>query len=108
MSLSPIGSPVFELLKDKHTDRHHITLEYRYVLYNVYYIHIIIYYESGKSYSNLKNINNEVIAKWNCHNYYKQTVLLAQFTVKLLQQSNSATDLIMIYTLISCYNILIM
>ena len=29
MSLSPIGSPVFELLKDKHTDRHHITLEYR-------------------------------------------------------------------------------
>ena len=29
MSLSPIGSAVFELLSHKHTDRHHITLEYR-------------------------------------------------------------------------------
>ena len=33
MSLSPIGSAVFELLSRKHTDihtdRHHITLEYR-------------------------------------------------------------------------------
>ena len=42
----------------------------------------------------LKIANNEVIAKWNCHNYYTQTILLAQFTVKLLQQTNSATDLI--------------
>ena len=32
----------------------------------------------------LKIANNEVIAKWNCHNYYTQTILLAQFTVKLL------------------------
>ena len=34
MSLSPIGSAVFELLSRKHTyrqtDIHHITLEYRY------------------------------------------------------------------------------
>ena len=45
----------------------------------------------------LKIANNEVIAKWNCHNYYTQTILLAQFTVKLLQQTNSATDLIEIY-----------
>ena len=42
----------------------------------------------------LKIANNEVIAKWNCHNYFTQTILLAQFTVKLLQQTNSATDLI--------------
>ena len=39
MSLSPIGSAVFELLSRKHTyrqtDIHHITLEYRYNIYNV-------------------------------------------------------------------------
>ena len=37
MSLSPIGSAVFELLSQKHTDiqtdRHHITLEYRLGIY---------------------------------------------------------------------------
>ena len=37
MSLSPIGSAVFELLSRKHTyiqtDIHHITLEYRYFEY---------------------------------------------------------------------------
>ena len=42
----------------------------------------------------LKITNNKVIVKWNCHNYYTQTILLAQFTVKLLQQTNSAADLI--------------
>ena len=42
----------------------------------------------------LKITNNKVIVKWNCHNYFTQTILLAQFTVKLLQQTNSATDLI--------------
>ena len=57
----------------------------------------------------LKIANNEVIAKWNCHNYYTQTILLAQFTVKLLQQTNSAADLIEKYIdfLLQC-NILIM
>ena len=38
-----------------------------------------------------KIANNKVIVKWNCHT---QTILLAQFTVKLLQQTNSAIDLI--------------
>ena len=37
MSLSPIGSAVFELLSRKHTyrqtDIHHITLEYRFHIY---------------------------------------------------------------------------
>ena len=57
----------------------------------------------------LKIANNKVIVKWNCHNYYTQTILLAQFTVKLLQQTNSAADLIEKYIdfLLQC-NILIM
>ena len=38
----------------------------------------------------LKIANNKVIVEWNCHNYFTQTILLAQFTVKLLQQTNSA------------------
>ena len=42
----------------------------------------------------LKIANNKVIVKWNCHNYFTQTILLAQFTVKLLQQSDTSTDLI--------------
>ena len=57
----------------------------------------------------LKIANNKVIVKWNCHNYFTQTILLAQFTVKLLQQTNSAADLIEKYIdfLLQC-NILIM
>ena len=39
-------------------------------------------------------IEDEINTLNNCHNYYTQTILLAQFTVKLLQQTNSATDLI--------------
>ena len=56
----------------------------------------------------LKIANNKVIVKWNCHNYYTQTIL-AQLTVKLLQQTNSAADLIEKYIdfLLQC-NILIM
>ena len=40
MSLSPIGSAVFELLSRKHiyrqTDIHHITLEYRYFSFHAF------------------------------------------------------------------------
>ena len=42
MSLSPIGSAVFELLSHKHTDRHHITLEYRYIISFYLYLSVSV------------------------------------------------------------------